>query len=178
MAASVPSIMSYTTVSNLEERYFSRALSLYQGEISLPEASSRCFLLSRWLELCTVPTSNQSLAKENGLFWLKKKKLSRIPGFRSTEMELSTFYPIAFTNYNKKPCTGCIMQVSWDSDKHWLNNTRHLEGKSNPEEQPKWQWISWLFPFHISQFRLWGSPNPGIAQQVWTEKVPRKALSF
>lgn len=105
-------------------------------------------------------------SKRKWTFLVKKKKLSRIPGFRSTEMELSTFYPIALTNYNKKPCTGCIMQVSWDSDKHWLNNTRHLEGKSNPEEQPKWQWISWLFPFHISQFRLLGSPNPGIAQQV------------
>ena len=41
-------------------------------------------------------------------------------------MELSTFYSVALTNYNKSPCTGCIMQTSWDSDKHWLNNTRHI----------------------------------------------------
>lgn len=56
----------------------------------------------------------------------KKKKLSRIPGFSCTEMELSIFYSAALTNYNKSPCIGCIMQTSWDSDKHWLNNTRHI----------------------------------------------------
>lgn len=99
-------------------RHFPRALSLYQGEISLPEAPSRRFLLSHWPEISTVPTSNQSPAKENGLFWFEKKKLSRIPGFSCTEMELSAFYSVALTNYNESPCTGCIMQTSWDSDKH------------------------------------------------------------
>ena len=99
-------------------------LSLHQGEISLPEASSRCSLLSCWLELGTVPTSNQSPAKENGLFWSKKKKWGRITGFSSTEMELSTFYPISLTNYNKNPWRVCIKQASWDS---WqVNNTRPI----------------------------------------------------
>lgn len=45
----------------------------------------------------------------------KKKKWGKITGFRSTEMKLSTFYPISLTNYNKNPWRVCIKQASWDS---------------------------------------------------------------